>query len=43
MALTVSFSEEAYEMLLGIGGFIEETWGYNHAEKFIKSIYKKSI
>lgn len=41
MALTVSFSEEAYETLLGIGIFIEETWGYNYAEKFIKSVYKK--
>jgi len=41
MALTVSFSEEAYETFLGIGIFIEEAWDYNHAEKFIKSVYKK--
>ncbi|WP_426326923.1 type II toxin-antitoxin system RelE/ParE family toxin [Pedobacter sp. R-06] len=41
MALTVSFSEEAYETLLGIGMFIEEIWGYDYAEKFIHSVYKK--
>jgi hypothetical protein len=41
MALTVSFSEEAYETLLGIGIFIEETWGYHYAERFIQIVYKK--
>jgi plasmid stabilization system protein ParE len=41
MALTISFSEEAYKTLLGIGIFIEETWGYYHAEKFIQTVYKK--
>jgi hypothetical protein len=43
MALTVSFSEEAYETLLGIGIFIEETWGYHYAERFIQIVYKKLI
>lgn len=41
MALTISFSEEAYETLFGIGIFIEETWGYSYAEKFIQSVYTK--
>lgn len=41
MALTVSFSEAAYETLLGIGIFIEKTWGYDYAESFIESVYKK--
>ncbi|WP_157255331.1 hypothetical protein [Pedobacter sp. Leaf216] len=41
MALNISFSEEAYETLLLIGIFIEETWGYHQAEKFIQTAYRK--
>lgn len=41
MALTVSFSEEAYETLLGIAVFIEEMWGSDYAENFIQIAYKK--
>lgn len=41
MELKISFSEEAYETLLAIGSFIEETWGYEHANKFVNSVYQK--
>jgi len=41
MELSISFSEEAYETLFAIGIFIEEKWGYEYANKFINSVYRK--
>lgn len=41
MELSVSFSEEAYETLFAIGIFIEDSWGYKYANKFIISVYQK--
>lgn len=41
MELSVSFSEEAYETLFAIGVFIEDSWGYEYANKFIISVYQK--